>query len=107
MLDFANRPPQKPEDVSFSEAGRFLLADAAHFQSATWDRLDTLGRAACIELIDAFGGSPDPETDEFNAYRQQVIDCASEILKDEIHPFINGVTFVERAFRNQGERVTA
>ena len=91
MLEFAQKPPQSPDDISLSETGKVLLERAS-----SWERMDALGQAACSEIIDALGGidkmAEIEEGGGFIDLSQRLVDQAAAINNDNLHPFINGMT---------------
>jgi hypothetical protein len=93
MLEFAHKPPRGPEDVSLSETGKVVLESASG-----WNQVDSLGRAACSELVDSFGESGPPRNAKGNIDIKDSTDMlsqASEVLTDgSMHAFVNGMNFM-------------
>lgn len=78
MLDFANRPPTAPEDVSFSDVGELLLKRSVGFDRAS----ATYGAAALSEVVDALGEeiSPDTLNEVAGPYARHLSKLAHDII---------------------------
>jgi hypothetical protein len=91
MLEFVQKPPKGPEEVSLSETGKVVLESRLN-----WNQLEALGRGACSELVDSFGEAGPPRDSEGKIVLAEttgfLLTEAAELLSDSsLHAFVNGI----------------
>ncbi len=79
MLDFANRPPKKPEDASLSRIGKGLLIETGQAR-LPFVEFKAYARAMSSEIVEACGPRPDPKL--VDSVTRHVIDQTVTLLGD-------------------------
>ena len=114
MLDFANIPPQGPEDITLSESGRALLENAHERSDDNLALLNGIGAAAFTKIFDAYGGETSmPRARGEFVFEKRMPDAlrqATAILSNsELSAFVTGMDNirVELSHRYLESRVPA